>query len=152
VVVEHLNHVGIVAQACREIGVAEPALRQQVSVGTAAVTLLAALGPARDRFPTHRHVASWAGVCPGNTQRGGKRLSGVTTQGNPWLRAILGEVAWAIAHTTGNYWSACSTAWRAAGVSRMPAWPSARASWSSSTRCCATTAPPLTLALIPSTS
>jgi transposase len=137
--VEHHHHVSIVADVWREIGVAEFALRQQVSVGAAAVALLAALGPARDWFPIHRHLASRARVCSGNTQSGGKRLSGVTTQGNPWLRAILCEEAWAIAHTAGNHWSARSTAWRAAGASRRPPWPSARAAWLSSPRCCATT-------------
>ena len=45
-VVEHLNHLGIVAEVCREIGVAEwldqqdPTKRQQVSVGTATVALV----------------------------------------------------------------------------------------------------------------
>jgi transposase len=73
---------------------------------TAAVALIAELGTDMDRFPTHRHLAAWAGVCPGNQQRGGKRLSGATTQGNSWLKAILGEVAWAIAHPSGNYLSA----------------------------------------------
>jgi transposase len=73
---------------------------------TAAVALIAELGTDMDRFPTHRHLASWAGVCPGNKQSGGKRLSGATTQGNSWLKAILGEVAWAIAHTSGTYLSA----------------------------------------------
>ncbi len=69
---------------------------------TAAVALIAELGTEMDRFPTHRHLASWAGVCPGNKQSGGKRLSGATTQGNSWLKAILGEVAWAIAHPSGT--------------------------------------------------
>ncbi|HEY1388286.1 MAG TPA: IS1634 family transposase [Ktedonobacterales bacterium] len=45
-VVEHLNHLGIVAEVCREIGVAEwldqqdPTKRQRVSVGTATVALV----------------------------------------------------------------------------------------------------------------
>jgi transposase len=43
---------------------------------------------------------------PGNKQSGGKRLSGKTTKGNPYLRAILYEVAWAISHTKDNYLSA----------------------------------------------
>jgi hypothetical protein len=57
-------------------------------------------------FPSAKHLASWAGVCPGNKQSGGKRLSGKTTRGNVWLRAILGEVAWAVARTRGTYFSA----------------------------------------------
>src|SRR5262245_28935412 len=45
-VVEHLNHLGIVAEVCREIGVAawldqqEPGNRQRVSVGTATLALV----------------------------------------------------------------------------------------------------------------
>jgi transposase len=51
-----------------------------------------------ERFPTARHLASWAGLCPRNKQSGGKRLSSATTKGNVWLRRILGEVAWAAIH------------------------------------------------------
>jgi transposase len=55
------------------------------------------------RFPSAQHLASWAGVCPGHKQSGGKRLSGKTTKGNRWLRALLGEVAWSAAHSEGTY-------------------------------------------------
>lgn len=58
------------------------------------------------RFPSSKHLASWAGVCPGNRQSGGKRLSGKSTGGDTWLKGILGEVAWAIARSRGNYLSA----------------------------------------------
>ena len=55
------------------------------------------------RFPSAKHLASWAGLCPGNKQSGGRRLSGRTTTGHVWLRAVLGEVAWSITRTSGNY-------------------------------------------------
>jgi transposase len=72
----------------------------------AAASIIAEVGADMTRFASDKHLASWAGVCPGNKQSGGKRLSGKTTKGNPYLRAILFEVAWAIAHTKDNYLSA----------------------------------------------
>jgi transposase len=73
---------------------------------TAASAIIAELGTDMTRFASEKHLSSWAGVCPGNKQSGGKRLSGKTTHGNPYLRAVLGEVAWAISHTKDNYLSA----------------------------------------------
>jgi len=72
----------------------------------AAACIIAEIGTDMERFASDKHLASWAGLCPGNKQSGGKRLSGKTTKGNPYLRAILFEVAWAITHTKDNYLSA----------------------------------------------
>jgi transposase len=58
-----------------------------------AEALLAELGADLSRFRTAGHLASWAGMCPGNAQSGGKRLSGKTRKGNAWLRRTLVEVA-----------------------------------------------------------
>jgi len=73
---------------------------------TAAAGIIAEIGTDMSRFASDKHLASWAGVCPGNKQSGGKRLSGHSTKGNVYLRAILCEVAWAIAHTKDNSLSA----------------------------------------------
>jgi len=73
---------------------------------TAAAAILAEIGVDPSCFASAKHLASWAGVCPGNKQSGGKRLSGKPRKGNPYLRAILAEVVWAISHTSGNYLSA----------------------------------------------
>ncbi len=73
---------------------------------TAAATSVSEIGTAMGRFPSAKHLASWAGLCPGNKQRAGKRLSGKPTKGDTWLKAVLGEAAWAIARSRGNYLSA----------------------------------------------
>jgi transposase len=72
----------------------------------AAAALVAEIGVDMEHFPTAGHLASWAGVCPGNKQSGGKRLPSATTKGNVWLRRILGEVAWAAIHERGSIFRA----------------------------------------------
>jgi transposase len=73
---------------------------------TAIATIISEIGVDMERFPSDKHLASWAGVCPGNHESAGKRLSGKTTHGNPYLRAVLCEIAWVIAHTKGTYLAA----------------------------------------------
>ncbi len=68
-----------------------------------AEVLVAELGTDMTRFPTAGHLASWAGMCPGNNESAGKRRSGRTRKGSPWLRAALVEAARAAAHTKRSY-------------------------------------------------
>lgn len=58
-----------------------------------AEVLIAEIGTDMSRFPTADHLASWAGLAPGNNESGGKRRSGKTRKGSPWLRAALVEAA-----------------------------------------------------------
>ncbi len=71
-----------------------------------AEVILAEIGPDMSRFPDARHLASWAGMCPGNNESGGKRLSGRTRKGSPWLRSALVEAAHAAIHSKDCYLSA----------------------------------------------
>jgi transposase len=61
-------------------------------------TLIAELGTDMSRFPNPAHCASWAGLCPGNHESAGKRQSGRTRKGNRYLRRMLVQNAWAVAH------------------------------------------------------
>ena len=64
-----------------------------------AEVLLAEIGAELDRFPTAGHLASWAGMCPGNHESAGRRTSGKTRKGSKWLRRALTEAAQGAART-----------------------------------------------------
>lgn len=71
-----------------------------------AQVLISEIGNDMTRFPTEHHLSSWAGICPGNNESGGKRKSGRTTKGSRWLRTTLVQAAWAASHTKNSYFRA----------------------------------------------
>ncbi len=78
-----------------------PGINQRVAEG-----VLSEIGVDMSCFPTHRHAASWAGLCPGNNESAGKRKSGKIRKGNQWLRRYLVEASWAAVRKKGTYLSA----------------------------------------------
>lgn len=69
-----------------------------------AVKLLAETGTkVEETFGNTKRLAKWAGICPGNNESGGKKLSGRTTHGNKYLKSLLVEAAWAATRTKGTY-------------------------------------------------
>jgi transposase len=68
-----------------------------------AEVIIAEIGVDMSIFPTAKHLASWAGLCPGNDQSAGRRRSGKTRKGSKWLDWALEEAALAATRTNDVY-------------------------------------------------
>jgi len=66
--------------------------------------IVAEIGIDLKPFEDAEHLASWAGMCPGNNESGGKRKSGKTRKGSKWLRRALTEAAHGAARTKNKYY------------------------------------------------
>jgi transposase len=85
----------------RDLLMSIPGVKQR-----AAEVIIAEIGVEMSAFATPKHLASWAGVSPGNDRSAGKRRSGRTGKGDKWLRATLAECANAAARTKDSYLAA----------------------------------------------
>ncbi len=72
----------------------------------AAETIIAEIGTDMSVFPSAKHLASWAGQCPGNDQSAGHRRSGRTRSGSKWLDWTLEEAALAAVRSKDVYLAA----------------------------------------------
>lgn len=68
-----------------------------------AEAVLAEIGVDMTRFLSDAHISSWAGICPGNHESAGKRLSGRTRRGNTALRPVLITIAHVASRQKGTY-------------------------------------------------
>jgi transposase len=102
-----------------------------------AEVIIAETGGDMSAFPTAGHLASWAGVCPGQRESAGKRKSARTRKGSPWLRATLIESARAASRSKGTYLGERATAaWRGAAAIRRRSSRSPTRSSPPPGRCC----------------
>lgn len=65
--------------------------------------VIAEIGVEMSVFKNEHHLAAWAGICPGNNESGGKRLSGRTRKGNAHLRTALVEASMSAVRKKGSY-------------------------------------------------
>jgi len=90
--------------ATLSLGVELSLLQQIPGVGkNGAIGILAEIGSDMSQFPDQKHLASWAGMCPGSNQTAGKNKSGRITYGNKYLRSTLVELGWAASRTKNTY-------------------------------------------------
>ncbi len=74
-----------------------PGVSRKIATG-----ILSEIGNNMEHFPTHQHLCSWAGVCPGNNESAGKKYSSRITKGNKYLKTTLVEAAWATSRSKAN--------------------------------------------------
>jgi transposase len=94
----------------RRVAVFEEAIQRLLTIPgidrKTAWTIVAEVGVDLSAFPDAKHLASWAGLCPGNRESAGKRMSGRTRKANRYVKRAMCQAAWAASHTKNTYLSA----------------------------------------------
>jgi len=70
----------------------------------AAISIISEIGSDMSVFPNEHHLASWAGMSPGNNESAGKKKSGRTTHGDKHLKVTLVQCGWAASRTKNTYY------------------------------------------------
>jgi transposase len=110
----HLDHTGHLDAMIAKLDAQAEAMMAPVRAERDLLTTISGIGPlsaaaviseigadVREFFPDAAHLASWAGICPGNHESAGKRRSGRRRHGNQHLQPILVECARAAARHDG---------------------------------------------------
>jgi transposase len=115
---QHLSHIDFLDEAIAQL---DEQIQEQMRPFAAALAtwdslpginqrlaeiIVAEIGADLAPFEDAEHLASWAGMCPGNNESAGKRKNGKTRKGSPWLRRALIEAAHGAANTKGKYFQA----------------------------------------------
>jgi transposase len=69
-------------------------------------TIVAEIGADLSAFPEPKQLASWTGLCPGNRESGGKKMSGRTRKANRYIKRAMCQAAWAATHTKNTFLAA----------------------------------------------
>jgi transposase len=104
----HLDHIGHLEEMIAKLDAQIEAMMLPFRAERDLLTTIPGIGPlaaaavlseigasVAEFFPDAAHLASWAGMCPGNHESAGKRHSGKRRHGNQHLQPVLVEVAWA---------------------------------------------------------
>ncbi len=83
-----------------------PFYYETISNHRSAEEIIAEIGIDMSHFATSDHIASWAGLCPGNNQSGGRRGKGKIRKGNSWLKSTLVQSARGAVRSKENYLAA----------------------------------------------
>ena len=95
-----------IAEQTKEYGLEIELLETIPGVGhDGAIGIISEIGVDMSVFPDEKHIAKWAGMCPGNNETAGKKKSSRASYGNAYIRALLVQLAWSASRTKRTYLS-----------------------------------------------